>query len=58
MVMFWERELGVGCLDELTAVRKIIKLRIIFLFILNNSIGIETGAVFDFFFSQHGSPRC
>ena len=44
--MFWERELGVGCLDEGTSVRKIIKLRIIFLFILNNSIGIENWRCF------------
>ncbi len=44
--MFWERELGVGCLDERTAVRKIIKLCIVFLFILNNSIDIENWRCF------------
>ena len=53
MVMFWERKLGVGCLDERTAVRKIIKLRIIFLFILNNSIGIENWRCFWTSFSHN-----
>ena len=44
--MFWEGFIGVGCLDARTTVRKIIKLRIIFSFILNNNIDKENWRCF------------
>lgn len=52
LVMFGERELCVGCLDERTAISKIIKLRIIFSFILINSIDIVKWCCFCASFSH------